>query len=213
MNIASLLLPLLQVAAVAPPAPPGYSRAGRHDIELGIGVLDNTRSTVTSGSTNISAFGVGGSLAYTYWFADDLGFSARVGVVSADATVSAGGSGSDVRSATVIPLFFGVKYQPLRLRGSDRLRPYLAAAMGPVFGTDAGVSAGTGGASVGSRTATALGGHTAIGLDVLASRRVTLGVGAGYRLMTDFRQAIGDERNYSGAEFIITVGLLLGGGS
>lgn len=212
MTIPTLLLPLLQVSAAAP-APPQYPRAGRHGIELGVGLLDNTRSTVTSGGTTISALGVGGSLAYTYWLTDDLGLSAQVGAVSVEATVSASGGQSEVRSATIVPLLFGLKYQPFRMQGSDRLRPYLAAAVGPFLGTDAGVSAGAGGASVDSRTETALGGRAAIGLDFLASHRVMLGVGAGYRLMTDFSEAIGDDRNYSGAEFTLSVGLLLGGGS
>lgn len=216
MTITSLLLPLLQVAA-AVPAPPQYPRAGRHGIELGFGLLDHTAATVTAGTggttTTTSGGGIGGSLTYTYWLADDLGLSAHVGVVSVDATVSAAGGESDVRSASVIPVMFGVKYQPFRFRGADRVRPYLAAAVGPFVGSDAAVSAGTGGASVASHTETALGGRAAIGIDFLASRRVMLGLGAGYRLMADFQQPVGGRRDYSGAELTLAVGLLLGGGS
>ncbi len=214
MTIANVLIPLLQVASATPPLSP-YARAGRHGLELGIGLLDQARGTVSvtaGGTTTTSGNGVGGSLTYTYWVADNLGLAARVGAVDVDASVTVDGSGSDVRSASIVSLLFGVKYQPFKFRGTDRLRPYVAAAVGPYIGNDAGVHAGGGTTSVASRTEVAPGGRAGIGLDFLASRRVMLGVGLGYHLMTDFNQAVGADRNYSGADFSIAVGLLLGGG-
>jgi len=226
MSILNVVIPLLQAATITPQAvePAAEAptvetrapRAGRHGLELGIGLFDHTTAAVTAtagGTTSTtSGSGVGGSLTYTYWLADDLGLSAQVGVVSVDATVSAVGTQSQVRSVSVVPLLFGVKYQPFQFRGAERVRPYLAAAVGPFIGTDAGISSGTGGASVASRTEAAAGGRAGIGLDFLASQRVMLGLGAGYRLMTDFAQPIGGERNYSGADLTLAVGVLLGGG-
>jgi len=214
MTITSVLIPLLQVATAAPPLSP-YARTGRHGIELGIGLLDHASGTVSvtaGGTTTTTGNGVGGSLSYTYWAADNLGLAARIGAVDVDASVTVDGGGSNVQSASIVSLLFGVKYQPFRFRGAERLRPYVSAAMGPYVGNDAGVRAGGGTTSVTSRTEVALGGRAGIGLDFLASRRVMLGVGLGYHLMTDFDQAVGAERNYSGADFTLTVGLLLGGG-
>lgn len=215
MKITSVLVPLLQMAT-AVPAVPQYQRAGRHGIELGIGLLDHTSGqvtvTTTGNTTTTTGTGVGGSLTYTYWLADDVGLSAQIGVVDVDASVSVAGTQSDVRSATVVPLLLGVKYQPFHFRGTERLRPYLSAAVGPYIGTAASVSAGPGIAGVTSRTEAAPGGRAGIGLDLLVSHRVMLGLGAGYRLMTDFDQAIGAERNYSGAELTLSAGLLLGRG-
>ena len=212
MTITTFLIPLLQVAT----AMPQYDRAGRHGIELGIGLLDNTKGEVSvtgaGTTTSTTGTGVGGAFSYTYWLADNLGLAAQVGVVDVDASISVAGTHSDIRSATVVPLLFGVKYQPFRFKGAGRLRPWLSAAIGPYIGTASAISSGVGNASVSSHTEAAFGGRGGVGLDVQLSRLVVLGAGGGYRLMTDFDQRIGAERNYSGMEFTLSIGLLLGSG-
>lgn len=224
MTFQTQLIPIVQAVLLAAGAQqdpvreaerPSLTRAGRHAIELGVGVAGGTTASISAGpggATTEAGTAVSGALSYSYWIAERVAITAQVGVASVDATVSSGTTSSSVRSATVVPLLFGAKYQPFSIAGAERLRPYLSGAIGPFIGTDAGVGTQGGTATVGSRTEVALGGRIGAGLDLLVSRRVMLGVGAGYRLMADFAQPIGGDRNYSGADFVLSVGVLLGGG-
>lgn len=191
------------------------SLRGKHGIELTMGLLSGVSSTteVYPGdvSTKSEANGLIGSIGYTYWLEDDWAISVSTGVVDADATVSAGGGGTFVESAAVVPILFGVKYQPSRLIDSDVVRPYLSASVGPYLGFASNVWTGTV-TSVESRAETALGSRIAVGVDVSLSRLFRLGIGGGYHFVTDFENRIGSEKNHSSPEFSISFGIVFGKG-
>ncbi len=63
-----------------------------------------------------------------------------------------------------------------------------------------------------SRTEAVFGGQVEAGIDFLLGRRVMTGLRFAYDLMSDFQQPIGGCRNYSGPEFTIGLGFLIGGG-
>jgi hypothetical protein len=50
-----------------------------------------------------------------------------------------------------------------------------------------------------------------IGVEFRLGNRVMLGLGGGYAFMTDFSDPIGGEKNHSGGDFGLTVGILFGG--
>jgi outer membrane protein W len=191
------------------------SLRGKHGIELTLGLLSEISSTteVSPGgvTTKSEANGLIGSIGYTYWLEDDWAINVSAGVVDADATVSAGGSGTFVESAAVIPILFGVKYQSSRLVDSDVVRPYVSASVGPYLGFASNVWTGTT-TSVEARSETALGLRLAIGADISLSRLFRLGIGGGYRFVTDFENRIGSEKNHSSPEFSISFGIVFGKG-
>ena len=191
------------------------SLRGKHSIALGIGLLG--KMTVTN---EVSAGGVTnsveerellGSIAYTYWLENDLGFNFSLGVLGIDATNSVQGSEVSTETATVVPLLFGVKYQPFRLTTSDVLRPYVLASVGPLFGSATINRVGVNIESE-SYSETALGSRLGVGMDLLLGKWFTLGVGAGYYLVTDFERPIGSEKNYSSPEFSLSFGMIFGKG-
>lgn len=191
-----------------------HALRARHQIEVGVGLLSGlaTAGEVSVGGLEMrsEANGIIGSIAYAYWLTDAWAVNLSVGVASADASVTASGTSGSVESATVIPLLFGVKYQPPKLAVADALRPYGYASLGPYFGFASEVRAGTT-SGVESYSETALGSRVGVGMELWLGRRFTLGFGVGYRLVSDFERRIGSEKNHSSPEFMLSVGLLIGG--
>ncbi len=191
------------------------SLGGKHSIALSAGILGGvTVENEVSASGEITSV-VGneflGSIAYTYWLENDLAVNFSLGLLSLDVANSVQGSEVSTETATVVPLLFGVKYQPFRVTESDILRPYVAASVGPFFGTESmsrvGVNVET---EVYSETA--LGSHLGGGMDLSLGKWFTLGVGAGYYLVSDFERPIGSEKNYSSPEFSMSLGIVFGKG-
>jgi len=187
------------------------SLRGKHGIALSAGILGGVTVTneVSAGGETNSVEGTEflGSIAYTYWIENDLAVNFSLGLLSIDVTNSVQGSEESTETATVVPVLFGVKYQPFRLTTSDALRPYVVASVGPFFGTEtmnrAGVNEET---EVYSETA--LGSRLGVGVDLLLSKWFTLGVGGGYYFVSDFERPIGSEKNYSSPEFSLSFGVV-----
>jgi len=211
----AVVAPSLALAQAVPAANERKSEApaGSHLIELSAGLLNAGSSTVavsgTGVNTEASGRGLLGSLRYAYWVDDQLAVQVSVGVINANASVNVNGTGATVRSATVVPLLFGVKYQPFEFGRLSNLRPYAYGSLGPYLGYEAGVEAGWP-TETGTRWEAALGVRLAAGLDLSVSRLFTVGFQLGYLGMTDFENPIGGERNYSGPEFSLSLGLMLG---
>ncbi|MHC4236113.1 MAG: outer membrane beta-barrel protein [Planctomycetota bacterium] len=212
--IVAVALPASAVAQTTGTANPHSLRA-THEIEVSIGLLSalNAGSEVSVGSVEMTSevTGIIGSIGYNYWFADEWGVTASLGVANADVSTSVSGWDASVESAVVIPLLFGVKYKPLGLAVGDALRPYLVASLGPYFGFASDVRAGT---STGTESYSemALGARAGVGTDLSLSRRFKLGFTLGYRLVSDFGRRIGSEKNHSSPEFSLSLGIVIGRG-
>lgn len=191
-----------------------HSLQGKHRIELSVGFLSevSVATEVTSGGVTIKseASGVAAWIAYTYYFGNDFGVFTRLGVLDADAKTTVTGSTTIVESASVAPLLFGVKYEPSSLSFNADLRPYASLSIGPYIGSASNVRTGAT-TSTQSFTETALGSRIAVGIDVFIGRFITLDVGAGYHLVSDFKNRIGSEKNYSSPEFFLSFGVIFGG--
>jgi len=187
--------------------------AGSHAIELSVGLLHSGSSSVTISagtvSSGVSERGVLGSLRYAYWVEDDLALQVSAGVLNADATTTVSGGAVSAESASVIPVLFGLKFQPFAFREGSGLRPYLYGSLGPCIGYSSGVQAGATTAST-VRWEMAMGARLAAGLDFLLRRLLTIGLQMGYLGMIDFENAIGGRRNYSGPELSLSIALTLG---
>jgi hypothetical protein len=177
---------------------------GRHMIAVSVGVMDHMTSLVhvTAGGVSVNsqgAFWVG----YGHWFEPDWALQVETGVVSSQVRVS----GAGTETAALFPLLIGLRYQPEEWALGEKVRPYLGGAAGPYFGfqTVAGWSVDVGGQ-------TAIGARLGAGLDVIPARQISLGAVIRYHAVTDFDQVIGSRDNYSGFEFSLRLGILLGAG-
>lgn len=191
------------------------SLRGKHCIEITAGLLSEISATqeVTAGNvtTKSEANGFLGSIGYTYWFENDWGITFSAGVSDADATTSVTDAGTSVISAVVMPMLFGVKYQPSGLIDSDVVRPYVSASVGPYSGFASNVRTGAT-TAVESISEAALGSRLAIGIDLSLSRLFRLGFAGGYRFVTDFENRIGSIKNCSSPEFSLSFGIVFGKG-
>jgi hypothetical protein len=216
-----IILPLSLMAQTLPAAEKkeyanrsiSNSLRGKHSISLSAGILGGVtvENEVSPGGEINSVVGEEflGSIAYTYWLENHVAVNFSLGLLSLDVTNSVQGLEESTETVTVVPLLFGVKYQPFRLTPRDVLRPYLTASVGPFFGTQTmdrvGVNVET---EVYSETA--LGSRVGLGLDLLLSRWFTVGVAGGYYFVSDFERPIGSEKNYSGPEFSLSFGISFG---
>lgn len=210
------ILPVhIAAQTTADPNQSSYSLKGRHSLDLSLGLLSSMSSSaeVTFGGVNTSSSGNGflGSVNYAYWLEDEVALSIHVGVQNADAKTSVSGLNVSTESVVVIPLLFGVKYQVFRLTDSNSLRPYLSVSVGPYIGTASNVHTGMNVAAE-NITETAVGSRLALDNDWLLSKRFKLGMGIGYRLVSDFSRRIGSKKNYSSPEFSLCVGIIIGKG-
>jgi hypothetical protein len=195
--------------------PVSNSLRGKHCIEVTAGLLSEISATqeVTAGNvtTKSEANGFLGSVGYTYWVENDWGITVSAGASDVDATVSTSGSGTFVESATVIPVLFGVKYQPSGLIDSEVMRPYASVSAGPYVGSSSEVRTGVT-TVVEARTEAALGSRLVVGVDLSVFKWFKLGFAGGYHFVTDFEKPIGSEKNYSSPEFSLSFGVVFGKG-
>ena len=188
---------------------------GKHAIELSLGLLSEFRSTTFTSAGNTTteseANGFIGSLAYTYWLEDYIGFHITSGSLDIDVTTTSDGSRTFTEAWTVVPVLFGVKIQPLQPPISGAMRPYISASAGPYIGFSTNARSGIYGRTE-SYSETVLGSRLGAGIDLSISRFFTIGMGAGYHFVEDFDRRIGTEKEYSGPDFTLSFGVVFGKG-
>ena len=168
-----------------------------------------------SGSSKANAGGlvrqrvenVMGSIAYTYRLKENLAMTVRFAGLVAEAGQSVGFSSVSQDAVFVMPLLFGVRYDyPL---SPSPVRPYLAASAGPYFLSSSWQLVEMSVVQEVRLRAT-LGTYIGGGVDFAIGKRFVIGAGAGYHLLANFSEAIGDRRNFSGPELSIGLSFLWG---
>ena len=178
--------------------------AGRHMIGFSVGFMDHISSIVSvrAGGVGVSVDSRGAAfVGYGHWFEADYALLAEVGVLSSRVRVS----GAGTETATVLPVLFGVRYQPEGWAIGETVRPYLEMSAGPYVGFHTVTGSFV---DVGSQSA--VGARAGVGLDIIPGRRVSFGAVARYHAVGDFDRAVGSRDNYSGFEFSLRLGILMG---
>jgi outer membrane protein W len=185
----------------------------RHSFEFNLGLLFNISSLTTTNvgevSTSSSNYIMGG-FSYYYWFMDNFSFKCNISVLSTDVSVSASTSETNVETAVVLPVLFGLKYKPPIFDSSEKFHPYLSASVGPCFGFASNVQTAGIVNQTKSVTETAYGSHLGLGVDIGLTRLLYMNIGTGYYLISDFENNIGSSKNYSSPDFTISLGLNFG---
>jgi len=208
-----LLLSLTSTAQISPDETLNNSNQLRanNNIEVRIGLM--TKFTTEN---NISLRGVAvrssnkgllGAVSYTRWLKDDLALTIFCGVLNVNADVLVAVGSVRTQSATIIPFLFGVKYEPFELNSSDKVRTYITMLIGPVFGDATNVIINNS-VTTQSISETAFGSFLGVGVDISISRLFMLGMRGGYYFVTDFKERVGFEKNYSSPEISASLGIL-----
>jgi hypothetical protein len=187
---------------------------GRWRLELraGVGVRMNSGVAVSAYGveTTVDAAGFLGSIGCARWFSDDVAGTLSVGMLSAAVKTRADTGGVATNAAVVVPFFVGVRRYLPSSDPASGARFFGSVEVGPVTGHESSTRVGTG-VTVEAVTRSAFGGRTGVGAEVGVGGRLTLGLVGGFTLMTDFSDPIGGEKNHSGPDVGLTLGILLGG--
>jgi outer membrane protein W len=180
---------------------------GRSAIELSLGVWGGASASNTVGSTGIqSSTGTSfvGGLGYSYWLRENLALTVTASLLSAQASATVNASNVTQQASTVIPLLLGIRYYVPEPGPDDNIRPYLSAAVGSYFGSEASNTL----LSQQAYMETAIGGRLGVGVDFFLSNHFKLGAGVGYHLMANFENPVGARMNYNGGEFSLVAGYI-----
>jgi len=162
--------------------------------------------------TRIGGDGFLGSLAYGRWLKENVAVGLSVGVLALEVETRVGTiAGVSTHTLTVTPIQLEVRYYVAQTSHNSPWKPYISVGLGPVRGHVSRVEVGIQVVTE-SRTETAFGGHVGGGLDIQLGRLIMLGASGSYYLMTDFKEALDDRKNFSGPEFGISLSFLFGRG-
>ncbi|MEK6570263.1 MAG: hypothetical protein AABZ61_02770, partial [Bacteroidota bacterium] len=173
-----------------------HSLKGRSSIELNIGFWHESKVGNEISRTGIlstaRSSGFIGGLSFSYWLQEELSLSASIGLLSGEATSSVTLLGVSQRTSSVVPVLLGVRYYLPESSYGTPVRPFLAAAVGPILGVESKNDF----FSQESRSETALGARLGGGIDFLLGQYFKLGTTVGYNLMTDFSSPVGARKNF-----------------
>lgn len=181
----------------------------RLSVRLGMWRASASRTTVTTGVNVTNLFG---GLEYTRYVREDLSMAVGAQGLGSSAGASVGPEGVFSGVANVIAVPVILRWKPLRADISQAIKPFVAAGLGPVFGSSNGSFAGRATSITGVRVQATTGGHVGAGVDFHVARSFAIGVNGGYNWMLDFGHPVGVRDNYSGPEIGLSLGWLFGRG-
>ena len=183
----------------------------KNNIEIRLGLLSKFTSAndINFGSitSKYENKGLLGAVSYSRWLKNNLALTVYSGILNADAQTRINAGTVNTESAAVILLLFGIKYEPIDLNSSNKVRPYITVLAGPLFGYASNVFINSG-VGVQSVSENAFVGFLGVGVDFTLSKLFMAGIRGGYYLASDFDNRIGFEKNYSSPEFSVSFGLL-----
>lgn len=189
------------------------SFTGKSSIDLHFGLFNNSSSNIvtispTAISTNSSS-GFMGSVSYQYWLKSYLSAKLSTGALLVETKTSVGLFNVSTETATIVPVLLGVNFYPINIERENNILPYLTLAAGPYIGiytkNEVTTNKITANESVVEST---FGLRFGGGLDFMIGSMFKLGLGVAYHSVSDFREPIGGDTGYSGAEYLATIGFV-----
>lgn len=179
----------------------------RHSFALNTGVMMNSQTSSIAGIEGVSTeTNVIGFIEYKYWFNNEWAVNVQAGYFGAETNTNFNG----VESIMITPVLIGFSYYPDKLTLGNVGRVYMGMNTGIYI---ANASKSTGGfirtsTSTGSFSESVFGAEPYIGVDFFISRYFRIGPQLSYHFITDFSEAYGTRKNYSGASFSVMVGVM-----
>jgi hypothetical protein len=185
--------------------------AGRYRFEIKLGIWQKDRQTLFAAGTGWS--NLLGGLQYTHYFTEHTSMFVGIETIGSEA-----GSGTSFNlqnsfsgTAEVLAIPIGVRWNPIRTsKPPEAVKPYVSVAVVPAIGEVVGGFVNGNTEISGIYTEGTVGGQVGGGVDFHVSRKISIGLGAGYTWMAKFDQPIGSLRDFSGPEVSVSFGLLFG---
>jgi opacity protein-like surface antigen len=202
----SLILLFITIASVS--TAQDLSLKGRSAIELNLGFWGGSNASNTIAVTGIQSeaktSGFAGGLGYSYWLRENLSLTMTVNLLTAQASSTVSTSIVTQQASAVIPLLLGIRFYVPYPESDANVRPFLSAAIGTYFGSEAKNTT----LSQQAHTETTFGGRLGAGIDFFLGDHFKLDANVGYHQMADFETAIGARKNYNGADFSLGAGYI-----
>ena len=196
----------------AAPAPrPRFAVAGRNRLELVTGMwrAGGDGGGVTAGTTADLMGGFG----FTHYLSENLAMSFLLSGIAVQEGTSVNSRGVAAGSVAGAAMLLGARWNPLkRDHAQQAMKPFISVAAGPIFGLSEGSFVAPGVVSSGDTLRTALGGQFGGGVDLHVARSFSIGLEAGYHVMTNFSQPVGLRDNFNGPNVAVSFGWLFGKG-
>ncbi|MBU0473020.1 MAG: hypothetical protein KKF62_02525 [Bacteroidetes bacterium] len=185
------------------------SLTGIHSIYMNLGFKMNSSTSANATVSEVKAeSNFIGFIGYQYWLDMQWSVNATMGVFSAEANVNY----TNVSSISIIPLLFGISYYPEALSLGRVGRVH--------FGVNTGIYMGSGSKSsvnfnnlsnigASSVNETVFGVEPNVGIDFFLSKWIKIGSAVSYHFLSEFKEVVGNRKNYSGPVFSINIGILL----
>lgn len=187
-----------------------FTRA-ENNIELRIGLMTKFTSENSFGLRSVAVRngtkGLVGAVSYTRWVKNNFALTVYSGLLNANADVLVNSASVTTQSASIYSFFVGVKYEPFETKSIGWVRAYVTAMAGPVFGEATNVIVSSS-VTTQSISETAFGSFIGAGVDITLSRLFMIGVRGGYNYVSDFRERVGFETNYSSPEISASLGIV-----
>ena len=211
LGVAILAALLMSVSALAmgPPELRGHHQVGIHAGMWSQSTSTRTEVGIGGVETTVGSSGGMAGVSYGYWVHEGFAVRLDVGGMMTDIETDVGIGGVQTKTGSITRILVGGKKSWTSSAFGPRFRPFVSAMIGPFIGNQNETHAGLSVVAE-SRTETAVGGVISIGSDIRIGSRFMVPVKVGYNLMTDFENAIGGSRNYSGPEFSFGFGVVFG---
>jgi len=182
---------------------------GRNRLALRFGARYSPAHVLETGGDSA---GLSSGFQYTRYVREDLGVTMAVGGMGGRVVASTSTAGLYATSFSIASFPIGVQWNPLARNPSSPIKPFLAATVGPVIGSSAGLVMAPGTVISPAATEVTAGGHVGGGIDFHLGRPFAIGIVGGYNWMAPFSRPIAGRDNYSGGEFGVSIGFLFGKG-
>jgi hypothetical protein len=204
-------------AALAVPVSAGFNRnslQGWHRLEFRAGFWDSGQrenlSFVVHTEDMTSVGNLSGALSYAYWVEDRFVTDITLRGLVAEATTFERGTGVSATDSSVVVTSALVGFRAYPFASSrSAIRLYVTAAIGPYLGIEYRKETGPLFVEE-TRVVGTFGSYLGGGVDIRMGRHLMAGLHAGYNLMADFPEPVGQNVNYSGVEVTAGISVLLG---
>ncbi len=179
-----------------------FSLRGTHTVVVNAGFW-SVASRATATPNESQAGGFVGSISHRYWLTDNWGVGPFLSILDTGAkTLNVNSNTSQHLLLTSI--LFGVDYAFVPATSNINVIFYISGSVGPYMSSTARENPGDEAVSV-----TAFGARPQIGLDWYLNNWLVFEFTFGYHIISDFSKPVGKDKNYSGPEFSMGLGVAI----
>jgi hypothetical protein len=197
-----LALTIVAGLALAQPGPLNGSSSFEVNLGLWNQVQAGQQISINGIKQSAKTNGFVGGIGYSYWMREYLSVTVEASLLSSEASTTLSTSNIGQRANSVVSFLLGMKCYLPQPEPEDRVRPFVAVAVGSYIGSEVENSL----LSQSAHSESVIGGRVGVGLDAFLGTWFKLGANVGYNVMSDFKTPVGARSNFNGYDMSIGFG-------